>query len=185
MPKQPPSFNYAGCSIRPWTAEHEDSLPRALQDWPRFFKLAKRRSQRRKFRREMILRRGPLAPGRCGGDNGTMFWNEIRDHIRERLPAIVDFVLFGMAMTMIAVVLLGLSWLYVEYGMALFWLGVAFVCGIGLLSVRRTPVYFGEADDWQPTGKPSLPPLGTKQIGTSKPAITSKQRPSLPEPRPK
>jgi hypothetical protein len=46
------SFNYAGCSIRPWTAEHEDSLPRALQDWPRLFKLAKRRSQRRKFRRE-------------------------------------------------------------------------------------------------------------------------------------
>jgi hypothetical protein len=41
-----------------------------------------------------------------------MFWNEIPDHIRERLPAIVDFILFGMALTIIAVVLLGLTWLY-------------------------------------------------------------------------
>jgi hypothetical protein len=40
------SFNWAGCSIRPWTAEDEDSLPRALQDWPRFYKNAKRRERR-------------------------------------------------------------------------------------------------------------------------------------------
>jgi hypothetical protein len=37
------SFNWAGCSIRPWTAEHEDSLPALLQDWPRFYKNARRR----------------------------------------------------------------------------------------------------------------------------------------------
>jgi hypothetical protein len=39
------SFNWPGCSIRPWTAEHEDSLPTLLQDWPRFYKNA-RRSER-------------------------------------------------------------------------------------------------------------------------------------------
>jgi len=43
-------MNWAGRSIRPWTAEHEDSLPLALQDWPRFYKLAKRRSRRRNKR---------------------------------------------------------------------------------------------------------------------------------------
>lgn len=39
------SFNWAGCSIRPWTAEHEDSLPALLQDWPRFYKNARRRER--------------------------------------------------------------------------------------------------------------------------------------------
>jgi hypothetical protein len=39
------SFNWAGCSIRPWTAEHEDSLPTLLQDWPRFYKNARRRER--------------------------------------------------------------------------------------------------------------------------------------------
>jgi hypothetical protein len=39
------SFNWAGCSIRPWTAEHEDSLPVLLQDWDRFYKNAKRRER--------------------------------------------------------------------------------------------------------------------------------------------
>jgi hypothetical protein len=61
-----------------------------------------------------------LVPAGAAGITNTMFWNEIRNHIRERLPAIVDFILFGMALTMIALVLLGLLWLYVEYGMALF-----------------------------------------------------------------
>jgi hypothetical protein len=41
-------FNWAGCSIRPWTAEHEDSLPALLQDWDRFYKNAERREKRRK-----------------------------------------------------------------------------------------------------------------------------------------
>jgi hypothetical protein len=105
-----------------------------------------------------------------------MFWNEIRNHIRERLPAIVDFILFGMALTMIAVVLLGLSWLYVEYGMALFWLGVVSVCGIGLLSGRRAPVYLAEDDSrlWDdkatllPPGRQALPPPAAPQIGRSR-----------------
>jgi hypothetical protein len=35
-------------------------------------------------------------------------WNEIRDEIRERLPAIVDFVFFAATMTATAAVLLGL-----------------------------------------------------------------------------
>jgi hypothetical protein len=115
-----------------------------------------------------------------------MFWNEIRNHIRERLPAIVDFILFGMALTMIAVVLLGLSWLYVEYGMALFWLGVVSVCGIGLLSGRRAPVYLAEDDSrlWDdkpslpPPGKQALPLPGTPQIGRASSALT----PSRPGP---
>jgi hypothetical protein len=115
-----------------------------------------------------------------------MFWNEIRNHIRERLPAIVDFILFGMALTMIAVVLLGLSSLYVEYGMALFWLGVVSVCGIGLLSGRRAPVYLAEDDSrlWDdkpslpPPGKQALPLPGTPQIGRASSALT----PSRPGP---
>jgi hypothetical protein len=49
------SFNWAGCSIRPWTAEHEDSLPALLQDWPRFH----RNAGRRKKRREARLARDP------------------------------------------------------------------------------------------------------------------------------
>jgi hypothetical protein len=39
------SFNWAGCSIRPWTAEHEDSLPALLRDWPRLYKNARRRER--------------------------------------------------------------------------------------------------------------------------------------------
>ena len=40
------SFNWPGCKIRPWTAEHEDSLPVLLQDWDRFYKNAERRERR-------------------------------------------------------------------------------------------------------------------------------------------
>ena len=39
------SSNWVGCSIRPWTAEHEDSLPALLQDWPRFYRNARRRER--------------------------------------------------------------------------------------------------------------------------------------------
>jgi hypothetical protein len=39
------SFNWAGCSIRPWTAEHEAELPLLLQDWERFERNARRRKQ--------------------------------------------------------------------------------------------------------------------------------------------
>jgi hypothetical protein len=41
------SFNWAGCSIHPWTAEHEAELPALLQDWPRFYRNARRREQYR------------------------------------------------------------------------------------------------------------------------------------------
>jgi hypothetical protein len=40
------SFNWAGCKIRPRTAEQEDSLPVLLQDWDRFYKNAQRRERR-------------------------------------------------------------------------------------------------------------------------------------------
>jgi hypothetical protein len=46
------SFNWAGCKIRPWTAEHEDALPALLQDWDRFYKNAERREKRRKAQLE-------------------------------------------------------------------------------------------------------------------------------------
>jgi hypothetical protein len=110
-----------------------------------------------------IFRRAGLCQAGAAAITNTMFWNEIRNHIRERLPAIVDFILFGMALTMIAVVLLGLSWLYVEYGMALFWLGVMLVCAIGLLSGRRAPVYPAEDDSRLWDHKPSLPPPGKRR----------------------
>ena len=118
----------------------------------------------------------------------AMFWNQIRDHIRERLPAIVDFVLFAMALTVIALVLLGLSWLYVEYGGALFGVAVALVCLLSLLSGLRAPVYsddgkvFRLGGDLQlpPPGKQALPPPGKSQIGGSNQALT-KHRPALPK----
>jgi hypothetical protein len=45
-------FNWAGCSIRPWTAEHEADLPALLQDWPRFYRNAERRQKRSQKRLE-------------------------------------------------------------------------------------------------------------------------------------
>ena len=139
-----------------------------------------------------IFRRAGLREAGAAGITNTMFWNEIRNHIRERLPAIVDFILFGMATTMIAVVLLGLSWLYVEYGMVIFWVGVVSVCLLGLLSGRRAPVYLAEDDFrlWDdkpslpPPGKQALPPPGTQQIGRSNQALT-KHRPALQKRGPK
>jgi hypothetical protein len=126
-----------------------------------------------------IFRRAGLCEAAATGITSSMFWNEIRDHIRERLPAIIDFILFGAALTMIAAVLLGLAWLYVEYGTALFWLGVVSVCLAGLLSGRRAPVYFDDGGGPSVLGgdnQPRLPPPGTPQIGRS-------QRPALPGPK--
>jgi hypothetical protein len=102
-----------------------------------------------------------------------MIWNEIRNHLRERLPAIVDFILYIAAMTMIAAVLLGLSWLYVEYGMALFLVGAGLICLVGLLGERRRPVYFegeplrlgGNTPVLPPPGEQALPARGPRQIG--------------------
>jgi hypothetical protein len=138
--------------------------------------------------RHVDLWRAGLCQAGVAGITNTMFWNEIRNHIRERLPAIVDFILFGMALTMIAVVLLGLSWLYVEYGMVIFLVGVVSVCFLGLLSGRRAPVYLAEDDfrlwDDKPMlpspGKQALPPPGPPQIGRSNQALT-KHRPALPK----
>jgi hypothetical protein len=39
------AFNWVGCSIRPWTAEHELKLPILLQDWPPFDRNARRRER--------------------------------------------------------------------------------------------------------------------------------------------
>jgi chromatin segregation and condensation protein Rec8/ScpA/Scc1 (kleisin family) len=39
------SYNWAGLSIRPWTAEHEADLPLLLQDWGRFERNARRRER--------------------------------------------------------------------------------------------------------------------------------------------
>jgi hypothetical protein len=43
-----------------------------------------------------IFRRAGLCQAGAAGITNTMFWNEIRNHIRERLPTIVDFILFSM-----------------------------------------------------------------------------------------
>ena len=44
-----------------------------------------------------------------------------------------------------ATILLGLAALYVEHGMVTFWIGIAIVCGIGLLSLRKPrPIYIIE-----------------------------------------
>jgi hypothetical protein len=105
-----------------------------------------------------------------------MFWNEIRNHLRERLPAIIDFVLYIAAMTMVATVLLGLVWLYVEYGMVLFLMGTGVVIICAILNERRRPIYFGDGSEFSldlggntpklpPPGQQALPPPGTRQIG--------------------
>jgi hypothetical protein len=107
-----------------------------------------------------------------------MIWNEIRNHLRERLPTIIDFILFVAAMAMIATVLLGLVWLYVEYGMFLFWVGVVAVCLAAILNERRRPIYtasggwpelFGDSQpSLPPPGNQALPPPAAPQIGRSR-----------------
>jgi hypothetical protein len=115
-------------------------------------------------------------------------WNEIRDHIRERLPAIVDFLLFAMVITITTATLLGLTWLYVNYGMALFLVAAVLLWLASLFAGRRAPVYFdgssplalGSDTPAPPPGKQALPPSGTPQIGRSNQALT-KHRPALPK----
>jgi hypothetical protein len=119
-----------------------------------------------------------------------MLWNAIRNHIHARLPAIIDFLLFAAAMTMVAAVLLGLVALYVEYGMFLFWVGVGFIIICAILSERRRQLYtssgspperFGDSrPSLPPPGKRALPAPSTPRISRSNPAITSTQRRALP-----
>jgi hypothetical protein len=104
-----------------------------------------------------------------------MFWNGIPNHIRERLPAIVDFILFCMALTMIAAVLLGLTWLYVEYGMALLWLAVGLLFVLHLALQRRGAGHYDPGGSFSGSG-PVLPAPRSRQIGKS-------QRPALPGPK--
>jgi hypothetical protein len=120
-------------------------------------------------------------------------WNEIRDHIRERLPAIVDFLLFAMVITTTAAVLLGLTWLYVNYGLALFVVAVVLLLLASNFAGRRAPGYFdggsplalgGDKPALPPPGQQALPPSGTPQIGRSNQALT-KHRPALPKRSPK
>jgi hypothetical protein len=129
--------------------------------------------------------------GLCEAGTRGMIWNEIRTQFLERLPKIIDFVLFGMVMTALAAVLLGLAWLYVQYGMALFVVGVALVFLPGLLSERRRPIHFEGGPivlsgdpALPPPGKRSLPAPGLGQLGRSSTALT-KHRPTLPERGPK
>jgi hypothetical protein len=76
---------------------------------------------------------GGLTPRTTAAKLAGMLCNEIRDHVRERLPAIVDFFLFTMAITIITAVLLGLTWLYVNCGVALF------VVAIVVLAIAHQP----------------------------------------------
>jgi hypothetical protein len=117
-----------------------------------------------------------------------MLWNEIRDHIRERLPAIVDFILFAMVITITVAILLGLTWLYINYGLALFVVAAVLLWLASGFTWRRAPVYC-EANTLAPgSDKPALPPPGKQalqspgapQIGRSNQALT-KHRPALPK----
>jgi hypothetical protein len=109
-----------------------------------------------------------------------MLWNEIRYHIHYRLPAIIDFILFGLSMSFIAAVLLGLVAVYIEYGVAVFGVAIISLCLVGLLSGRRTQVYCDNdsapfvlgGDSKQslpPPGKQALPGPGPEQIGRALP----------------
>jgi hypothetical protein len=114
-----------------------------------------------------------LRPAGAAPINSDM-WNEIRNHLRERLPAIINFLLYIAAMAMVAAVLLGLVALYVEYGMAVFWMGVVVICLAAILNERRRPMYTGSEGLPELFGgsHPSLPPPG-KQA----------RRPALPGPK--
>jgi hypothetical protein len=118
-----------------------------------------------------------------------MLWNEIRDHIRERLPAILDFILFAMFITTAATILLGLTWLYVNYGLALFVVAVVLLLLASNFAGRRAPVYFDGSsslalgDDrtaLPPPGRQAPPPPSARQIARSNQALT-KHRPALPK----
>jgi hypothetical protein len=106
-----------------------------------------------------------------------MLWNEIRDHIRERLPAIIDFALFAMVITTITAVLLGLTWLYVNYGPALFLVAIVLIWIASGFAGPRAPTYL---DDPGSSRSTALPPPGAPQIGRSNQTLT-KHRPALPD----
>jgi hypothetical protein len=131
----------------------------------------------------------PCRPLRTAGAEPItigMIWNEIRDHLRERLPAIIDLVLYIVFMAMVMAVLLGVVWLYVEYGMFLFLVGVGIIIICGILNERRGTVYTG-SEGWPGVfgdGQPSLPPPGKNALPGPGPAqIGRSQRPALPGPK--
>jgi hypothetical protein len=97
-----------------------------------------------------------------------MLWNEIRDHIRERLPAIVDFVLYAMFITITAATLLGLTWIYINCGPALFVVALVLIWLAGLSAGRRTSVRLALGSDkpaLPPPGQHTLHPPGTPRVG--------------------
>jgi apolipoprotein N-acyltransferase len=55
-----------------------------------------------------------------------MIWND-RDHLRKRLPAIIGLAMYIVFLAMVLMVLLGVSWLYVEHGPIAGWLAVAII----------------------------------------------------------
>jgi hypothetical protein len=115
-----------------------------------------------------------------------MIWNEIRNHLRERLPAIIDFLLYTAAMAMVAAVLLGLTWLYVEYGMFVFWAGVGIIIICAILNERRRPIYTASGGWPELFGdsQPSLPPPGKRALpAPAAPQIGRSRRPALPGPK--
>jgi hypothetical protein len=98
-----------------------------------------------------------------------MLWNEIRNHVLERLPAIVDFFLFAMVITTVTAVLLALTWLYVNCGMALFLLAAVLLWLASLFAAHRAPVHFDGGSPLalgidnpaqSPPGKQALAPPG-------------------------
>jgi hypothetical protein len=61
-----------------------------------------------------------------------------RDCIRESLSALVRLIVLGEALVMIGAVLIGLAWLYNEYGATAFWIGVGSI--VIVVWVERNPV---------------------------------------------
>jgi hypothetical protein len=133
-----------------------------------------------------------LAGRQRSGLTAAMLWNDIRDRIRERLPAILDFILFAMVITIITAVLLGLTWLYVNYGMALFLVAAVLLWLANLFAGRRASVYIeggplmlgSDKLTLPPPSQRALHPPGTPQIGRANQALT-KHRPALPKSSPK
>jgi hypothetical protein len=75
-----------------------------------------------------------------------------------------------VVITIITAVLLGLTWLYVNYGMALFLVAAVLIWLAGLSAKRRTDCAFSSD---------ALPPPGAPRIGRSSRALTT--RPALPD----
>jgi hypothetical protein len=113
-------------------------------------------------------------------------WNEIRDQFRERLPAIVDFAIYIVFVAMVATVLLGLCWLYIEHGPIAGLIAVAIITICGILNERRRPSYT-DAGGWPGPfggGRPSLPPLAKNALAKpGAPQIGRTQNRPLPGPK--